>query len=204
MSKMISELIALVRTYADNNAGASGFAMTAIDGVHIMRRFEPSETLRAVYRPVLCLVLQGTKQVTAGGKMLEFTAGQSFIVSVDMPVMGCITQADRDFPYLALSLDLDMSLMHDIVVELKDAVVSHPEGKDSVFIDETDDAVIDSAFRLMRLLDRPESIPILRAPIVKEMQYWLLAGRHGPAIRQFALPDSYTQRIGPSGWYSPY
>jgi AraC-like DNA-binding protein len=195
MWKMIGELIAKVRTYADDKAAASGFAMTAIDGVHIMRRFEPSEKLRALYRPVLCLVLQGAKQVIAGGKMLEFAAGQSFIVSVDMPVVGCIIQADREIPYLALSLDLDMSLMHDIVVELNDASVSQRQWEGGVFIDETDEAVIDCAFRLVRLLDRPESIPILRASIVKEMHYWLIAGRHGPSIRQLALPDSYAQRI---------
>ncbi len=105
----------------------AGFAMTAIDGVHIMRRFEPSEKLHALYRPVLCLVLQGAKQVIAGGKVLEFAAGQSFIVSVDMPVVGCIIRADRAIPYLALSLDLDMSLMHDIVVELNDASVWQPQ-----------------------------------------------------------------------------
>jgi AraC-like DNA-binding protein len=47
----------------------------------------------------------------------------------------------------------------------------------------------------MRLLDRPASLPVLRAQLVREMHYWLLAGRHGPAIRRLGWPDSHAQRV---------
>ncbi len=192
---MIDELRTRLLKFADTHAEPSGFAGTPIDGVHIMRRFEPIGKIRAVYRPVLCLVLQGAKQVMARGELLDFDAGQSLIVSVDVPIVGCIARADPAAPYLALSLDLDMNLMHDIAVELDDAPSAEPYRGSSIFVDETDEAVIDCAIRLVRLLERPEAIPILRSSIVREMHYWLLAGRHGAAIRQLALPDGYTQRI---------
>src|SRR3546814_3694382 len=51
-------------------------------------------------------------------------------------------------------------------------------------VDPTDVEVADSAMRLMRLLDRRASIPVLREQLVREMHYWLLAGQHGTAIRQ--------------------
>ena len=35
----------------------------------------------------------------------------------------------------------------------------------------------------------------LRPAIMKEFHYWLLAGRHGPAIRRLALPDGQAERI---------
>jgi AraC-like DNA-binding protein len=59
----------------------------------------------------------------------------------------------------------------------------------------TDAEVADAALRLMRLLDRPASVPVLQAQLVREMHYWLLAGRHGTAIRRLGWPDSHVQRV---------
>jgi AraC-like DNA-binding protein len=55
--------------------------------------------------------------------------------------------------------------------------------------------VADAALRLMRLLDRPASVPVLQAQLVREMHYWLLAGRHGSAIRRLGWPDGHVQRV---------
>jgi AraC-like DNA-binding protein len=86
-----------------------------------------------------------------------------------------------------------------IMREVMDAAsaVSTPAARDAprLFLDDTDETVADCALRLMRLLDRPEAIPVLRPAILKELHYWLLAGRHGDALRRLALPDSHAQRI---------
>jgi AraC-like DNA-binding protein len=47
----------------------------------------------------------------------------------------------------------------------------------------------------MRLLERPSSLPVLRAQLVREIHYWLLAGRHGAAIRALGVADSHARRI---------
>lgn len=36
---------------------------------------------------------------------------------------------------------------------------------------------------------------MLQAQLLREMHYWLLAGRHGAAIRRLGGPDSHAQRI---------
>ena len=53
-----------------------------------------------------------------------------------------------------------------------------------------------SPMRLMRLLDRPASVPMLHAQLVRELHYWLLAGRHGAMIRRLGRPESHAQRVG--------
>ena len=63
-------------------------------------------------------------------------------------------------------------------------------------VDQTDAEVADVALRLMRLLDRPASLPVLQAQLVREMHSWLLAGRHGTAIRRLGWPDDHAERIG--------
>ncbi len=59
----------------------------------------------------------------------------------------------------------------------------------------TDVEVADTALRMIRLLDRPASVPVLQAQLIREMHYWLLSGRHGPAIRHLGFPDNHARRI---------
>jgi AraC-like DNA-binding protein len=39
------------------------------------------------------------------------------------------------------------------------------------------------------------SVPVLQAQLVREMHYWLLAGKHGSAIRRLGWPDGHAQRV---------
>lgn len=59
----------------------------------------------------------------------------------------------------------------------------------------TDARVADCALRLMRLLKRPDAIPVLRPLVMRELHYWLLRGRHGAAIHGLARPDGRAHRI---------
>ena len=47
----------------------------------------------------------------------------------------------------------------------------------------------------MRLLDRPEAAAALRAPIGRELHYWLPSGRHGAAVRTLVHPDGIAPRV---------
>ncbi len=53
----------------------------------------------------------------------------------------------------------------------------------------TDAEVANAALRLMHLLERPAAVPVLHVQLLREMHYWLLAGRHGPAIQRLGWPD---------------
>lgn len=187
-------LAAAVRRHAD--ADPDGVAATPIPGLVLMRVFGPTGLTKALYRPVLCLVLQGAKEVTAGAEVHRFAAGRALVVGADIPVSSRVVEASRAAPYLALALALDLGVMRDVMAELAAAPPPPPSGREpAILVDDTDAAVADCASRLVRLLDRPAAVPVLRAPIVTEMHYWLLAGRHGAAMRRLALPDGPAARV---------
>ena len=190
-------LAAAVRRHADAHADPDGVAATPIPGLVLMRVSGPTGLTKALYRPVLCLVLQGAKEVTAGAAVHRFAAGRSLVVGADIPVSSRVVEASRAAPYLALALALDLGVMRDVMAELAAAPPPPPSsGHDAaILVDDTDAAVADCASRLVRLLDRPAAVPVLRAPIVTEMHYWLLAGRHGAAMRRLALPDGPAARV---------
>ena len=47
----------------------------------------------------------------------------------------------------------------------------------------------------MRLLDHPDAFRVLHGPLVRELHYWLVSGRHGGAIRALGVADGHARRI---------
>ena len=103
-----------VRAYASAHANRDGLASTPLPGLRMMCVHEPRAPLHSVYRPLVCLVLQGAKHMTVGSEARIFSAGQSVLVGADMPVVGRIVQATRDEPYLAVAVELETSVLREL------------------------------------------------------------------------------------------
>ncbi|WP_407353807.1 AraC family transcriptional regulator N-terminal domain-containing protein [Luteimonas sp. R10] len=184
-----------VLRYADAHADADGIAHTPVPGLRMMRVRAPTGPMRSVYRPLVCLILQGAKQMTVGGERRLFRAGQSAMVGVDVPVIGQIVEASRDAPYLAVAVELDMAILHDVALRTSAGPPPGHAGTARVFADDLDDTIVSCATRLMRLLDHPGAEPVVRPAVLQELHYWLLASRHGHELRRLSLPNGQVRRI---------
>jgi hypothetical protein len=158
----------------------------------MVRATAPSGLVHAMSRPIACLVVQGSKQVTMGTASFAFTAGDSLVITADVPIISEVTRANVAAPYMSLVMELDPAIIADLAVQMK----AVPVGEHApVRVAPTDAEAADAALRLVRLLDRPASLPVLQASLVRELHYWLLAGRHGSTIRRLGWPDSHAQRV---------
>ncbi len=185
-------LLDAVRRHADSHADASGLARSAIPGLLAVRAFAPSGLQHAISKPIVCLVVQGAKNVTMGTTSVDFSAGESLLITADVPIVSQITAASLAAPYLSLVLELDQAVIAELGVQMGAA----PDGAHvPVRVDTTDTEVADTARRLLHLLDRPDAVPVLHAQLVRELHYWLLAGRHGPALRRLGWPNGPAQRV---------
>lgn len=192
MGGMDNSLLDAVRRFAEEHADRDGVARTPIPGLVAIRSPGRTELAYQIQRPLACLVLQGGKQVAMGAQSLTFAAGDSLLIMADVPTLSQVTHASAAAPYYSLVLDLDPALIATLATEM----AALDDGDDRpVRIEPTDSHVADAALRLMRLLERPASIPVLRDALLRECHYWLLAGRHGAAIRRLGLPDSHVRRI---------
>lgn len=189
---MSTTLLEVVRGYLDQHADANGLAQTPIPGLTIIRTLQPSGLDYAITRPLACLVLQGGKQVMMGARTFTFSAGDSLLITADVPTVSQIIDASPEAPYISLVIDLDPALLTELMEEMK-AAPSADEAP--IKIEPTDSEVAEAALRLMRLLDRPVSAAVLHASLVRELHYWLLAGGHGSAISRLGWPDGHAQRI---------
>ncbi len=190
---MSSPLLECVRRFADGNADKFGVARTPFPGVFAMRATVPSELQYAISKPLVALVLQGAKRVMVGNRSFDFGAGDSLLIAADVPNVSQITRASTGAPYYSLVLDIDSAVTQSLVMEIG---IAQAETGASIRVDPTEAEVADAALRLMRLLDRPASIPVLQTQLIREMHYWLLTGRHGEGIRALGVTDSHANRIG--------
>jgi AraC-like DNA-binding protein len=189
---MTDTLLNAVRRYVEAYADPTGLAQTPIPGLTTIRSTAPSGLVHAISRPLVCLVLQGNKQVVMGTETFAFKAGDSLLITADVPTVSQITRASVASPYLSLVLDLEPAVIADLTVQMREVLVA--DGA-PVRVEPTDAEVADAALRLMRLLERPASVPVLHAQLVCELHYWLLAGRHGAAIRRLGWPEGHAQRV---------
>lgn len=188
----MTSLLETVRRHADALADAQGLAVTPIPGLILIRATRPSSLEHAISRPLACLVVQGAKQVTMGVESFAFSAGDSLLITADVPTVSQITRASAVVPYYSLVLMLDPALIVELAAEMKVGPVADAA---PLRVEPTDGEVAEAAHRLLKLLDRPAALPLLQASLLREMHYWLLAGRHGSAIRRLGWSDGHLQRI---------
>lgn len=190
---MKGDLLSIASRYAAIHADSGGVAATPVAGLTIIQETAPTALQFAINRPLVTLVLQGSKRVTIGNSTFDLGAGESLLITADVPTVSQITRATPATPYYSLVIDLDPSVIADLLVDIGPA----PAGSAApVRVDPTDSEVADAALRLMRLLDRPSAQPVLEGQLVRELHYWLLMGRHGSAIRNLGVAGSHVQRIG--------
>ncbi|WP_029354137.1 AraC family transcriptional regulator [Bosea sp. 117] len=194
----MTELLDRVRRHAEAHSDEAGIARTPIPGLFTVRAAAASGLIYDISRPLACLVLQGGKHVAMGRQGFDFGAGELLVITADVPTVSRITRASPAVPYLSLVLELSPAIVAELSGRMQAAQIAARSECDlaPVRVEPTEAEVADVALRLMRLLDRPASIPVLGDQLVREMHYWLLAGRHGAAIRRLGWPDGQAERIG--------
>lgn len=190
---MNDQLFDYARRYADARADRGGVATTPVEGLVILRETAPTMLQYAVSKPLVALVLQGGKRVTIGSRTFDFGAGDSLLITTDVPTVSQITTASRALPYYSLVFELDPTIIADLVAQIGPVPF---EVDQPVRVDPTEAEVADAALRLLRLLDRPGTLAVLGPQLSRELHFWLLSGRHGGAIRALGVIDSHAQRIG--------
>lgn len=189
---MAETLLACVRRFADTHADSRGVAATPIPGVTVFRADHPGELQHAILRPLVALVVQGSKRVMMGKQSFDFGAGDSMVIAADVPTVSQITRADALTPYYSLAFELVPAVIEALALEM--GITQGRPGM-PIRIDRTENELVDSAARLLSLLDRPAALPILQPQLIREMHYWLLAGRHGPTVLNVGFGDGHVQRV---------
>ena len=172
-----------------------GSPMTALPGLTVMRHEQPGPVRQEVYTPVLCLVLEGAKQVALGDEVHQVEAGQALLVSVEVPVTARV-QASAERPYLAVAVDLDIPLLDEIAEQAGFGETADAAAGAITVLAEPGDRLLDCLGRIVALAENEREAAILLPGLRRELQFLLLLGPLGPALRQTSRLDGRHRRIG--------
>lgn len=164
-------------------------------GTHLLRHEAPTGQNATVYRPLLCLILQGAKNVGTSSKAITVRAGQSLIVSHALPVLSRITEATFNTPYIALVFRLDLDLLSSLAPAVLPSSDSRPSDPFTIHMCDTNEEIEDALRRYFSQCETDGARRLLAPITAREIHARLLMGRHGETLHRLLWHESTASRI---------
>jgi AraC-like DNA-binding protein len=168
---------------------------TAVPGLSLFRRIEPTGPITGMYEPSVCLVAQGAKRVLLGDDMYVYDTHHYLITSVHLPTVVQIIEASPEKPYLGLRLMLDQREISQLMVDSNLPPPRVQQSSRGMATGEVTLPLLTAIQRLIDLLAEQQDIPVLAPIIQREIIYRLLVGDQGERLRQIASAGSQSHQI---------
>jgi AraC-like DNA-binding protein len=166
-----------------------------LPGLSLHRVSTSRAPLHSLYKPVFCIIAQGSKEVLLGDERYVYDPAHYLLVTVDLPIVSHVCEASPERPYLSFRLELDPTLVSSVMVEAGYPAPAGPAGVRAVNVSTLDASLLDAVVRLVRLVDTPSEARFLAPLITREIIFRLLMGEQGDRLRHIAVLGGHTHRI---------
>jgi AraC-like DNA-binding protein len=190
------EILAEIAAAITRHAPDEGLQATPLERLWLVRSSVPTMPMPNVYRPLVCIAVQGGKEVVLGDQVFHYSPGRYGIVTHDLPATGHVIEASRDKPYLSFVLDFDPVALAELALRVPPPPGPPPPAPLGKIVADADADLLGAALRLLRLLDDPQALPVLAPMAEQEILYRLLTGPHGPRMRQITSGQGSVAQIG--------
>jgi hypothetical protein len=89
-----------------------------VPGLTLLRQAHPRPGVATMYRPSICVVAGGRKEMVLGDEIFALDEGRFLVVTVEVPVTGCVVAATPAAPYLGLTVALDPSRIARLLLSM--------------------------------------------------------------------------------------
>lgn len=168
---------------------------TAIADISLMHLSNPSQARPIIYRPAVCFMLQGAKELLVGNTKVTYEQMNYLLIPVMLPVSGRVSQASPDKPYVGLSFNFDTAELRELILLLGDRIPATVKSQSSLCVGKVDSEMMQLLERATELLEKPDDAKVLFPLIRRELMYRLLLGELGGLLRDFNLIDTQASRI---------
>lgn len=165
-------------------------SVTPLSGLRVVRYAVRTDFEATIYEPVICLILQGRKETTFGGRTFRMGAGECVLVSHDLPVVSRVVEV----PYLALLLDVEIDTLRGLYDELG---ASPRDARESCALEvhAATSRLLDALGRYLALTESLTDAKVLGPMISKEIHYRLLMDPVGGMLRSLISYDSHSALV---------
>lgn len=166
---------------------------TPIAGLYIHHSDNQPHVSGYIQKPSICVVLQGERVIRRGKEDYRFSAGHMMFCPVNLPLISQVNKPPAQQPYLAMSLQLDLTLLAQVATEIRtQKPCACPPSQLKWALNRR---LFDSLLRLLDLLDCPHDIPFLAPLILREIYYRLLQSEQGDYLRSLLSQESHIAKI---------
>ena len=183
----LADLRELIERHAESES-----ARRMLPGAIIVASRVPTEPLGFVVEPAFALAVQGTKRAVINDKVFEYGAGQFLILSVDLPLTTHVVHASPNKPFLGFGLILKPAAIASLLLETGRSDKTEARG---IAVSGLTADLIDPVVRLLRLVDRPDDVPVLGPAIEREILWRLINSDQGATVRQIGLVGSRISQV---------
>jgi AraC-like DNA-binding protein len=195
VTETIREIADIIARYAANGSDHP----TGLASLYLKRQTEPTQLVHTAQWPCFGLVAQGAKRLQLGTETYTYAAGDYVLVSLDLPMSSCIVEASEAQPHLGMGFAIDPQLLKEVLGRFGNGhadAPAHPQLPErGVVVAKASADLLDATLRLLRLLDRPQDIPVMAPLLEQEVLYRLLVGPYGARLRQIALAESPSNKV---------
>jgi AraC-like DNA-binding protein len=180
----------LIGRHAHNSHGPS-----AIEGLTVTATDAPTALRSGIAEPSLALVVEGRKRTVSGDRVFDYAAGEFLITQLDLPVVGQVTTASVERPFLGIGLRLEPPQIAAMLLESAGTLVGSPAPPPGIAVASAGAPLLDALAHLAGLLDAPHDAPVLAPLYQREVLWRLLTGPQGAVVRQIGLADGNLAHI---------
>jgi AraC-like DNA-binding protein len=149
-----------------------------------------------LYDPSRCIVVQGSKIAILGKQIYQYDPLNYLVVSMTLPMLGQVTEATPEKPYLSLRLNIDLEQIAALILDVDaQAEAERSVSASAAYAARVSPSLLEAVLRLMRLLDTPEDLRVLAPAAIREILYRALLGDLGHRLRDLVVSDSRSHRI---------
>ena len=164
-------------------------------GITAVRDTHTTAVVPTIYTPALCLIAQGEKRIYLEDETYIYDETRILLFAIDLPIMAQVTRATPDAPYLGLRINLDPTRIAALVPRVfANGVTPHPNAR-GVAVADSDDAITETATRLVSLFKTPDTAALIAPLILEELMIRLLLSPLGHRVAQIGLQESHMSRI---------
>ncbi|NVK13893.1 MAG: AraC family transcriptional regulator [Rhodobacteraceae bacterium] len=184
-----------VSALLDESGVREGSVHHAESGMFFLRHNDATAQVAAVYQPLLCLVLQGAKEVGTSTRTLTVSNGQSLLVSHSLPVTSRITIASHNCPYIALVLPLDLELLRELAPNAPLRSAGALQDPFSISLYPADEDLEKALTRYIEQCEEEASRTVLAPITLQEIHARLLMGPHGDQLQKLLWHETTASRV---------
>ncbi|WP_221798621.1 AraC family transcriptional regulator [Oceanobacter mangrovi] len=181
-----------------SHAQKTGDYPTAIDGLGLFRRDQPTQPDVCLIQPSVVMVMQGRKIMHIGEQQFPYDTRRFLITSLDLPASSQVVEASPQQPCVGLVLQLDLRLIAELAAMGAVPAQARQGSADKgvgLWLSDASVTLVEPFQRLLSLLDEPAAIDILAPMIKREIHFRLLQTDQAQRLRQIASIDSQGFRI---------